>query len=37
MSSRQAGNTAPLIFALAVLFVFLLLAAKYESLRCRWR
>jgi HAE1 family hydrophobic/amphiphilic exporter-1 len=29
---KQAGNTASLVFALAVLFVFLLLAANYESL-----
>ncbi|MEM9195266.1 MAG: multidrug efflux RND transporter permease subunit [Myxococcota bacterium] len=29
---RQAGNTALLAFALAVIFVFLLLAAQYESL-----
>ena len=29
---QQAGNTATLVFALAVLFVFLLLAANYESL-----
>jgi hydrophobic/amphiphilic exporter-1 (mainly G- bacteria), HAE1 family len=28
---RATGNTAPLIFALAVLFVFLVLAAQYES------
>jgi HAE1 family hydrophobic/amphiphilic exporter-1 len=28
----QAGNTAALVFGLAVLFVFLLLAANYESL-----
>jgi hydrophobe/amphiphile efflux-1 (HAE1) family protein len=27
-----AGNTAPLVFALAVVFVFLVLAAQYESL-----
>ena len=29
---QQAGNTAALVFGLAVLFVFLLLAANYESL-----
>ena len=29
---QQSGNTAALAFALAVLFVFLLLAANYESL-----
>ncbi|MET3761568.1 multidrug efflux RND transporter permease subunit [Sphingomonas sp. UYEF23] len=29
---QQAGNTATLVFGLAVLFVFLLLAANYESL-----
>ncbi|MBX9797146.1 efflux RND transporter permease subunit [Sphingomonas sp.] len=29
---QQAGNTGALVFALAVLFVFLLLAANYESL-----
>jgi len=29
---RVAGNTAGLVFALAVLFVFLVLAAQYESL-----
>ena len=29
---QQAGNTGTLVFALAVLFVFLLLAANYESL-----
>jgi len=29
---KQAGNTAALVFALAVVFVFLLLAAQYESL-----
>lgn len=29
---RNVGNTAGLIFALAVVFVFLLLAAQYESL-----
>ncbi|WP_293884014.1 efflux RND transporter permease subunit [Sphingomonas sp.] len=29
---QQAGNTAALVFALAVVFVFLLLAAQYESL-----
>ncbi|MBK1853335.1 multidrug efflux RND transporter permease subunit [Verrucomicrobiaceae bacterium 5K15] len=28
---RAAGNTAALVFALAVVFVFLLLAAQYES------
>jgi len=28
---RQTGNTATLIFALSVLFVFLVLAAQYES------
>ncbi len=29
---KAAGNTATLVFALAVVFVFLLLAAQYESL-----
>ena len=29
---QQAGNTAPLIFAIAVLCVFMVLAAQYESL-----
>lgn len=29
---KQAGNTGTLIFALAVVFIFLLLAAQYESL-----
>jgi hydrophobe/amphiphile efflux-1 (HAE1) family protein len=29
---QQAGNTATLIFGLAVIFIFLLLAAQYESL-----
>jgi multidrug efflux pump subunit AcrB len=29
---KAAGNTAALVFALAVLFVFLVLAAQYESL-----
>ena len=29
---QQAGNTAGLVFALAVLFVFLVLAAQFESL-----
>jgi hydrophobe/amphiphile efflux-1 (HAE1) family protein len=29
---KQAGNTAILVFGLAVVFVFLLLAAQYESL-----
>jgi hydrophobe/amphiphile efflux-1 (HAE1) family protein len=29
---KTAGNTAPLVFALAVIFVFLVLAAQYESL-----
>src|SRR5205085_1762783 len=29
---QQAGNTGALVFGLAVLFVFLLLAANYESL-----
>ncbi len=29
---RQAGNTAGLVFALAVVFVFLVLAAQFESL-----
>jgi len=28
---EQAGNTGPIVFGLAVLFVFLLLAANYES------
>jgi hydrophobe/amphiphile efflux-1 (HAE1) family protein len=28
---QQAGNTGPIVFGLAVLFVFLLLAANYES------
>ena len=29
---KNAGNTAGLVFALAVVFVFLVLAAQYESL-----
>src|SRR5690606_10073526 len=29
---KTAGNTAILVFAMAVLFVFLVLAAQYESL-----
>jgi hydrophobe/amphiphile efflux-1 (HAE1) family protein len=29
---QQAGNTAPLVFAIAVLCVFMVLAAQYESL-----
>ena len=29
---HAAGNTAPLVFGLAVLFVFLVLAAQFESL-----
>jgi hydrophobe/amphiphile efflux-1 (HAE1) family protein len=29
---KAAGNSAPIVFALAVLFVFLVLAAQYESL-----
>jgi hydrophobe/amphiphile efflux-1 (HAE1) family protein len=29
---QQAGNTAPLVFAVAVLCVFMVLAAQYESL-----
>ncbi len=29
---QQAGNTAPIIFAIAVLCVFMVLAAQYESL-----
>ncbi|MEL6324490.1 MAG: efflux RND transporter permease subunit, partial [Pseudomonadota bacterium] len=29
---RQSGNTAALVFALSVVFVFLVLAAQYESL-----
>ena len=33
----QAGNTAMYVFALAVVFVFLVLAAQYESWSCRWR
>ena len=33
----QAGNTAMWIFTLAVVMVFLVLAAQYESCRCRWR
>jgi hydrophobe/amphiphile efflux-1 (HAE1) family protein len=31
-AQQQAGNTGSLVFGLAVLFVFLLLAANYESL-----
>ncbi len=32
----RAGNTAVFAFALAVVFVFLVLAAQYESLTRRW-
>jgi HAE1 family hydrophobic/amphiphilic exporter-1 len=32
LQQKLAGNTAALVFALAVVFVFLLLAAQYESL-----
>ena len=32
MQEKAAGNTAAIAFALAVVFVFLLLAAQYESL-----
>ncbi len=32
LQQKQAGNTAAIVFGLAVLFVFLLLAANYESL-----
>ena len=32
LQEKIAGNTAPVAFSLAVLFVFLLLAAQYESL-----
>ena len=32
IEQQQAGNTGALVFGLAVLFVFLLLAAHYESL-----
>jgi len=32
LQQKSAGNTAIIVFALAVLFVFLLLAANYESL-----
>jgi HAE1 family hydrophobic/amphiphilic exporter-1 len=31
LQERMAGNTAPIAFALAVVFVFLVLAAMYES------
>jgi multidrug efflux pump subunit AcrB len=31
LMQRQAGNTATGVFALAVVFVFLVLAAQYES------
>ena len=33
----QTGNTAMWVFVLAVVLVFLVLAAQYESWRCRWR
>ncbi len=33
----QAGNTAMMIFALAVVMVFLVLAAQYESWSLPWR
>ena len=32
LQEKLAGNTAPIAFSLAVLFVFLLLAAQYESI-----
>jgi multidrug efflux pump subunit AcrB len=32
LQEKIAGNTAPIAFSLAVVFVFLLLAAQYESL-----
>jgi multidrug efflux pump len=32
LQEKLAGNTAPIAFSLAVVFVFLLLAAQYESL-----
>jgi multidrug efflux pump subunit AcrB len=32
LQQKRAGNTAAMVFALSVLFVFLLLAANYESL-----
>ncbi len=32
----RAGNTAIVVFALAVVLVYLLLAAQYESLRLPW-
>ena len=32
LQQKQAGNTAAVVFGLSVLFVFLLLAANYESL-----
>ena len=31
-----SGNTTEFMFPLCVLFVFLVLAAQYESLTCRW-
>ena len=35
LQEKIAGNTATVVFGLAVVFVFLLLAALYESVRCR--
>ena len=37
LQEKVAGNTAVIAFSLAVVFVFLLLAAQYESCCCRWR
>ena len=37
LQEKLAGNTAFVAFTLAVVFVFLLRAALYESCRCRWR
>ncbi len=34
---EQKGTPTILVFGAAALFVFLVLAAKYESWRCRWR
>jgi multidrug efflux pump subunit AcrB len=37
LSAEGRRQHRGLVFALAVVFVFLVLAAQYESLTCRWR
>ncbi len=37
LQQKQTGNTATIAFVLAVVFVFLLLAAQYESWTLPWR